>query len=417
MRALVLGVCGAALLAGSGAPAQRVPPRGEPDWRARAAAGLAPRVKVWVEDDARTAATHPPERRGGDPYDRDDDYDRYDRYDDGETLGRQRIFFRVDEDAYVTVASIASDGQVRILYPESPWDERPAPGGLTLDLALDGGELTGGGASDGSGYVVALASYEPADYGDYAGRGGWRPGLVPPPVVLERSAAYPVGGIEELADQLYRRGVPYALDFAYYRVAPGRPYAGYPSYPSRRAHYAECAALAVRRGVPVASVWSSYESACLLGVYGYRPYGYGVYGYLPPGYGRYGYGPPGGRARARPPRVAPRQAIGARAARDARRALRPRAAPRLRDVRGSDDEARPRDDGVTRRVEGPGRDAARARRQRPGTIAPAPRVEPGRAEPRRLERREPEARRPADRSRSSARSTQRAAAAERRGRP
>jgi hypothetical protein len=417
MRALILGACGAALLVASGAPAQRVPPRGEPDSRAKAAAGLAPRVKVWVEDDARAAASRLPERNADDSYDRYGDYDQ----DDRRTLGRQRIFFRVDEDAHVTVASIASDGQVRILYPESPWNERPAPGGLTLDLAPDGGELTGGGGSDGSGYVVALASYEPADYGDYAGRDGWRSGVVPPPVVLDRSAAYPVGGIEELANQLYRRGVPYALDFAYYRVVSDRPYAGYPgypsSYPSRRPRYSECAALAARWGVPPGDVWSSYESDCLIGAYGYGVYGYGVYGNRPPGYGRYGYGPPGRRAPLRPPRAAARQVIGAQAARDARRALRPRGVPRGLGARGSDGEARPRRDGAARGVEGPGRDAARARKPPPGAAVSAPRVEPRRAEPRRLERQEPEMRRPADRSRSSARSIQRGTAAERRGRP
>ncbi len=99
-------------------------------WRSNA-----PRVRVWLEDD-RTF------RRGD----------------------RARVSFRTEEDAYVTVVRIDTDGRMRIIYPERPSYEHRVAGGRIYSVqgVSDGSFRIDDGA--GMGYIFAIASWDRFDF-------------------------------------------------------------------------------------------------------------------------------------------------------------------------------------------------------------------------------------------------------------
>src|SRR2546422_10173130 len=65
-----------------------------------------PRVEVWTN-------------RGDDPY------------ASGQAA---RVYFRTEQDAYVTILRVDTDGRVRVLYPREPWDDNFARGGREYDV-------------------------------------------------------------------------------------------------------------------------------------------------------------------------------------------------------------------------------------------------------------------------------------------
>ena len=100
------------------------------NWRSNA-----PRVRVWLEDD-RTF------RRGD----------------------RARVSFRTEEDAYVTVVRIDTDGRMRIIYPERPSYEHRVAGGriYSVEGVRDGSFRIDDRA--GMGYIFAIASWDRFDF-------------------------------------------------------------------------------------------------------------------------------------------------------------------------------------------------------------------------------------------------------------
>jgi len=78
---------------------------------------------------------------------------------------RVRVYFRSDTDAYVTILRVDTDGRVRVLFPEEPWDDNFARGGRAYEVrpsderyAFDVDEYPG------QGYVFAIATLDPFDY-------------------------------------------------------------------------------------------------------------------------------------------------------------------------------------------------------------------------------------------------------------
>src|SRR5256885_11478543 len=65
-----------------------------------------PHVEVWTT-------------RGEDPYNR------------GEGV---RVFVRADQDAYVTLLRVDTDGRVRVLFPRQPWEDNFVRGGRELEV-------------------------------------------------------------------------------------------------------------------------------------------------------------------------------------------------------------------------------------------------------------------------------------------
>src|SRR2546425_4417820 len=65
-----------------------------------------PRIEVWTN-------------RGDDPY------------ASGQAA---RVSFRTEQDAYVTLFRVDTDGRVRVLYPREPWDDNFARGGRDYEV-------------------------------------------------------------------------------------------------------------------------------------------------------------------------------------------------------------------------------------------------------------------------------------------
>ena len=83
---------------------------------------------------------------------------------------RARVYFRTDEDAYVTIVRIDTDGRVDILFPEDPYDNAEVRGGHTYRVYGHGHESFVINDYPGLGYIFAIASWEPFDY-DRVSRG------------------------------------------------------------------------------------------------------------------------------------------------------------------------------------------------------------------------------------------------------
>lgn len=111
-----------------------------------AEAGARPRVTIWTSRDE-------------DPYNR------------GE---RARVYFKADDDAYITVLRVDTDGRVRVLFPREPWEDNFAGGGRTFEvLGRDDNEAFIVDDAPGVGYVFAVASTEPFRYDDIVQGDHW----------------------------------------------------------------------------------------------------------------------------------------------------------------------------------------------------------------------------------------------------
>src|SRR5213596_573787 len=87
---------------------------------------------------------------------------------------RVRLFFRLDQDAYVTIFRVDTDGRVRVLFPRDPWEDNFARAGR--DLEIDGRQLGSDAFTiddyPGVGYLFAVASadafvYDQIESGDH----------------------------------------------------------------------------------------------------------------------------------------------------------------------------------------------------------------------------------------------------------
>jgi hypothetical protein len=78
---------------------------------------------------------------------------------------RVRVYFRTDTDAYVTILRVDTDGRVRVLFPEEPWDDNFARGGRAYEVR-PGDERYAFYVDEypGQGYVFAIATLDPYDY-------------------------------------------------------------------------------------------------------------------------------------------------------------------------------------------------------------------------------------------------------------
>jgi hypothetical protein len=77
---------------------------------------------------------------------------------------RARVYFRTEEDAFVTIVRIDTDGRVDILFPEDPYDNAEVRGGHTYRVYGHGHESFMINDYPGLGYIFAIASWEPFDY-------------------------------------------------------------------------------------------------------------------------------------------------------------------------------------------------------------------------------------------------------------
>jgi Domain of unknown function (DUF4384) len=88
---------------------------------------------------------------------------------------RVRLYFQLDQDAYVTIFRVDTDGRVRVLFPREPWEDNFARGGRQFEV--DGHELSSEAFTiddyPGVGYLFAVASADPFRYDDIEANEHW----------------------------------------------------------------------------------------------------------------------------------------------------------------------------------------------------------------------------------------------------
>jgi hypothetical protein len=157
---------------------------------------------------------------------------------------RARVYFRTDDDAYVFVVRIDTDGRLRVLYPESPFDDNFVRGGVTYRAPGYGRESFYVDDYPGLGYVFAIASWRRLELSALRDGRGWDYQLIG-----DRVSRDPFAIVHELAYRLTgQREDEYSLDYAEYQV-------------DRRAEYPRflCYGCHAFRSY---SVWDPYAHRC-----------------------------------------------------------------------------------------------------------------------------------------------------------
>jgi hypothetical protein len=142
-----------------------------------------PRVEVWTN-------------RGDDPY----------------TAGQAvQVFFQTDQDAYVTVLRVDTDGNVRVLFPLEPWEDNFSRGGRTHEIPA------GLRADDypGEGYLFAVAAADPFTYYPIESNQRWSYELI---ADGGRIRGDPYAALTELAARIVPDGSDWDYDIAPYYV-------------------------------------------------------------------------------------------------------------------------------------------------------------------------------------------------------
>ncbi|HEX9728316.1 MAG TPA: DUF4384 domain-containing protein [Gemmatimonadales bacterium] len=139
---------------------------------------------------------------------RDDVYRRGDRVS---------VYVRTDDDAYVTVFRIDTDGRVRVLFPTDPWDDNFARGGVRYQI-----EGRHGGYSfrvedyPGTGYLFAVASRDPFRFSPFVRGDHWDYRMIGE---YGRITGDPYVAFGDLLDEIIPPNyVDYAYDVAPYDV-------------------------------------------------------------------------------------------------------------------------------------------------------------------------------------------------------
>jgi hypothetical protein len=88
------------------------------------------------------------------------------RGDDAYTIGQPvRVSFQTEQDAYVTLFRVDTDGRVRVLFPREPWEDNFARGGRVYDVPGLGSSTSFEIDDDpGVGYLFGVASADPFAY-------------------------------------------------------------------------------------------------------------------------------------------------------------------------------------------------------------------------------------------------------------
>ena len=97
------------------------------------------------------------------------------RGDDPYTSGEvARAFFKTDQDAYVTLLRVDTDGRVHMLFPREPWGDNFVRGGHVYEI--DGAGSPSAFRIDdypGEGYLFGVAAYDPFTYDAVASAQHW----------------------------------------------------------------------------------------------------------------------------------------------------------------------------------------------------------------------------------------------------
>ncbi len=165
---------------------------------------------------------------------------------------RVHVWFRSGEDAFITIFRLDTDGRVRVLYPRRPWHNNFVPGGRRLEVWDPTGqrERYAFVADDyaGQGYIFAVASPVPFDYGDFIRDDYWDYSAI---AHYGRVTGDPYMALMDLIDHI----VPAA---GYERYS----YDVYPYYIGRRYEYPRFLCYDCHTYVAYPT-WDPYQQSCI----------------------------------------------------------------------------------------------------------------------------------------------------------
>jgi Domain of unknown function (DUF4384) len=197
-------------------------------------AGLPPERTI-TDHDLHSTAANPAEARVTVWTDRDEPYAR------GESAD---VYLSVEEPSYVAVFRVDTDGRIRVLFPREPWTDTYVRGGRELEVAGPrGGRSFLIDDDPGMGYLFAVASTEPLDFGSITRGDYWDYRLIDG----GRIQGDPYVRLTDLAARLVPHG-DYDYDVAPYYVDQRYAYPRFVCY--------DCHAYASYRD------WNPYRSPC-----------------------------------------------------------------------------------------------------------------------------------------------------------
>jgi hypothetical protein len=157
---------------------------------------------------------------------------------------RAHVWFRSEEDAFVTVFRVDTDGRVRVMYPQRPWHNNFVPAGYRLEVWSPSNEQDRYAFTvndyPGTGYIFAVASRVPFDYRQfvdgehwdyrnigYQGRIAGDP-YVALTAMVERMV--PVTAYDEYSYDIYPYHVGHQYDYPRFLCYDCHTYVAYPSW-------------------------------------------------------------------------------------------------------------------------------------------------------------------------------------------
>jgi hypothetical protein len=145
---------------------------------------------------------------------------RTDRGDVVRRSDRVGVFFETDEDGYVTLFRIDTDGRIRMLFPSQPWDDNFAVGGRRYRVPHPYGSSNRYTFAvddyPGVGYLVAVLSRDPFDFDRYVRNDHWEYRAV---AHEGRVTGDPYVAADEIVEQLLPPGYTmYGIDILPYFV-------------------------------------------------------------------------------------------------------------------------------------------------------------------------------------------------------
>ncbi|MGE5801231.1 MAG: DUF4384 domain-containing protein [Gemmatimonadota bacterium] len=165
-------------------------------------------------------------------------------YTRGESV---QLYFRLDQDAYVTIFRVDTDGRVRVLFPREPWEDNFARGGR--EFQVDGNQLGRDAfAIDdyaGVGYLFAVAAPDPFTYDQIESGDHWDYRVI----ADGRVRGDPYVALTELAQRIVPEGyADWDYDIVSYNVEQHYDYPrflcydchSYVSYPYWDPYYYSC---------------------------------------------------------------------------------------------------------------------------------------------------------------------------------
>ena len=190
---------------------------------------------------------------------------------------RARVFFRTEEDAYVMLVRLDTDGRLHILFPDDRDEDGFVRGGITYRGSSYGRESFYVDDYPGMGYVFTIASERPLAADRLRGGGAWDYRAIGDRVVHDPRTA-----MQEFAESvLDSPDEPYGLDYAEY-------------YVGRRVEYPRFLCYSCHSYRPY-TTWDPYVHVCTryrmvvydddepeLDRYGYAPGSRAVYAQEPP---------------------------------------------------------------------------------------------------------------------------------------